>query len=493
MKYCLKYWRKLLFLILLAMMSAMAKAQSNFSFYSFDDQFNSSDYNPAFLTSSQKFTFTIFPIGGTSFGYNNQAEIRNMISQFLDGISTDNDYQKVFERMTGQTTFHQNLESSLLSFTYRSNIGFFNFRIKECESFSASVEGDLTKFIFKPEINSAFIDQVQHLPLQILHYREFSLGYSYKSRMNRFSAGIRAKMYFGKSAFYSGVSGSIKEESDDFVFRTWGLVNMSFPDAKVLNPDGTQSIYDNSESKIMNYFFNKGNPGFGVDLGIKYSINPKLTFSMSAIDLGKISWKTNLNSKYFNGECLIPNNTITKSTTDQAVQIITKTLENYSYSDSVAEMFNLTIDRSTFARPLPLTIYTGMKYRLSTNLSISLTDRYVKVKDMDFNSFSVTANYNVNKELSVSTGYSAIGDSYINLPLAFLLKKKYGQIYIGTDNLVSILVPSFTNYAGLSFGACFYLFTKRDLYWKPSDELPFYKPRKIKKNKKNGQILKAFT
>lgn len=478
--------------MLLALISLLASAQPNLTFYPFDDQFNSSDYNPSFLTSSQQFTFSMFPLGGASINYNHQKDIRKMVSNFLSGISSDNDYRKFLESMVSESTFHQNLETSLLSFTYHSNFGFFNFRIKECESFSAQLESDLAKFILKSDIRSVGINQQQDMPIQAIHYREYSLGYSFKSRMKRLSAGIRAKVYFGKSAVYSGLSGSIQKENGEYIFRSLGLVNLSFPENMVSNP-GTTNSTENNGTKAINYILNRGNPGFGVDLGIRYRFTPDLTFSMSAIDIGKINWNTNLNSKIFNVEYKLPGNSFTNTALIGEGQTITKTIENYTYSDSIAKIFRSTYERSAFSRPLPITFYTGIKYRYAQNLSFCLTDRYVWLKDMDYNSFSFAVTYDINKKITISSGYSAISDSYINIPLALLIRKKNGQFYIGTDNLISIVAPSYAKFAGFSFGACFYLFKNRDLTWKSSDELPFYRPRKIKKNRNSGKILKAYS
>jgi hypothetical protein len=270
------------------------------------------------------------------------------------------------------------------------------------------------------------------------------------------------------------------------------LVNLSFPEVNSINPDDVPNISEIKGSKAINYLLNRGNPGFGVDIGFKYRFTPDLTFSVSAIDLGKINWNTNLNSKVFSVEYQLPDNSFTNTSTIGEVNTITKTIENYSYSDSIADIFHSTYERTAFSRSMPLTFYAGIKYQFDPNFSISLIDRYLMIKNMNYNSFSIAVKYDIHKNISLSTGYSMIGDSYINIPFALLFRQKYGQIYLGTDNLVSVLAPSFTNFAGVSFGACFYLFTKRDLSLNSSYYLPFYKPRKIKKNQKNGQILKEY-
>jgi len=491
MKYGSKYRRRLFLLMLITMMFTLANAQSSLSFYSFDNQFNSSNYNPAFLTSPHKFTFSIVPLGGTTIGYNSQALIKDLLTKILSGENPDDDYyMNVLETMANKPMFNQSIESGMLNFTYRSKVGFLNFRIKDLQSFSASAKGELTKFILKSDSQSVTIDEIQNLPVQALHYREYSLGYSYQSPMNRFSAGIRAKLYFGKAALYSSLSGSInKEASDQYAFNTTGGLNLSFPDAEKQSDSATPDITNINGSKVVNYLLNTGNTGIGVDLGFKYRITPDLTVSMSVIDLGKINWKNNLNSRNFEPFTLPDTSYYTPEL--GAIEIIKK--DGYKYSKELPDYLNEDSIPSSFSRNLPLTIYAGIKYRINPKLTISFTDRYIALKNLSYNSLSANANIDINKKLSISTGYSIIGDSYFNLPFALLLKKDFGQMYVGTDNIASFLLPSISDYASFSFGTCFYLFKNRERrYDSTSDEYPFYKYRKIKKNRKNGRIKTAY-
>lgn len=484
--------RILVFLVLMPVMVILGKAQSNMAFYPLEDQFNSSNFNPAFLTSPNKFTLSIFPLGGTSIGYNNQKIIQQMVSKLLSGSISDKDYKDILKSLDDRSSFNQNAESSLLSFTYRSNIGFFNFRIKENENFSAIVKGELTDFIIKSGIQSAVINQMQNIPAQVMHYREYSLGYVLPSNGHKFSAGIRAKLYFGKASFFSGISGSIIEnQTGMFTLQTRGKANVSVPVSKIFNSDGTlntDSVLN--KTKTINYLMNSGNPGVGIDLGINYRINSDLTFSMSVIDLGKIFWKSNLNSKSFNGEYNFDAGSVKPDFTDAGIPTITKTNGKVSFIDSISTIFDLKIDSSTFSNPLPVTVYTSLKYQLNPSLKICLIDRYVILKNMNYNSFSITASFDVNKKLSVSTGYAIIGNSYYNIPLAFLFKKDFGQIYIGTDNLAVLILSSISEYASFTFGTCFYLFRKRNLSKTTTEDLPFYHPKKIMKYKNNGLIIK---
>lgn len=491
MKVRKKIVQLLVLIVLLFVKGFPSVAQTNIAFYPLEDQFNSSSFNPAFLTSHHRFTFSIFPMGGTNIGYNNQRAIKELVTKFVSGAITDEDYKDILSSLTDNSSFNQTIEIALLNFTFLSRIGTLNFRINENENFSARMKGNVTDFIIKTGIQSAIIDQEQYLPAQAMHYREYSLGYATPIIRHRFKAGIRAKLYFGKSAFSSGLSGSIRNESNidepnNYILRTSGRVNISAPETNEVSDGTTNSISLFTGSSMIDYLMNNGNPGIGVDLGFKYRLTPKLTFSMSMMDLGKINWKTNLNSKFFNGEYPIKSYTAYPQLSADGTKIITKRYTN-AISDSISHLFDLEYDRTSFSTTLPLTFYSGLSYRINPTVQINLLNKYVVIKDMNYNSSSITANFKVNKNLSVNTGYAIIGSAYKNFPLAMLFKKDFGQIYIGTDNLAAFLIPNLSDFAGFSFGTCFYLFKKRDVYKPIVETFPFFKPRKIHRNKK-GKI-----
>jgi len=468
------------------------QAQTNMAFYPVENQFNSSDFNPAFLSSENKFTFSIFPMGGANIGYNNQEVIRQLVTKFLSGINQDEEYKDVLISMVDRKSFNQDIESTLLYFTYRSNVGVFNFRIKENEFFSSSAQGSVSNFLVKTDIQSVAVGQIQYLPALILHYREYSIGYSLPENHNKLSGGIRAKIYFGKGAFSSDISGSIQHESDKYFLRTSGKGYISLPENQNTSGNGgVSSVADISGFNIKNYLLNSGNLGFGLDLGVKYKVNPKLTFSMSAIDLGKINWKNNLNSKNFDSEFSLSTSSI-KSRFEGGVEIITKTRDDVSLTDSIKDSFQLTYEKSAFSTPLPVKVYTGLNYQINPSTKISIVNRFILLKNMNHHSLSVTGSFELNKRLSVTMGYAKIGNSYTNVPLAIFFKRDFGQIYMGTDNFLSFLLPSISEFSGLTFGTCFYLFRKRDIYGSPLDESPFHKPKKVKKTRRNGLILDEY-
>lgn len=471
------------------LMAIGLRAQSNLAFYPFTDQFNAYDFNPAFLSSPEKFTFSIFPLAGMNFGMNNQALLRDAIAESRSGVISEQYYEDLFDRMLDKSSFHQYAEGVFLNFTYRSKKGFFNFRVKDRQFLNASIEGPITDFIFKSDIQSVTADKVQYFPVHAAHYREFSLGYSFASSDQRLTAGIRGKLYFGKFAFYSDINGYIGAQGNEAGLITNGKVNVSFPHRIVNSGDNDTYTVDLSYETIKNYILNAGNPGLGIDLGINYKLNEEVNLSFSVIDLGWISWKNNLNSrKMDNKRFPLINSSYDVSTWDGVTTI--KKRDKLPYSDSF-DFFDLEDDSASFSKPMPLTLYAGLKYELSPGLYLSVTDRFIAIKNLSYNSLSLAATVDVNKKLSVSSGYSIIGDSYFNIPLALLYRHSSGQLYLGSDNLTILVSPTKASYATVSFGACFYLFANRNLLLKRSEHLPFYQPRKTIKSGRSGLIIKA--
>lgn len=58
----MKNIRIIILLLFQIVLTLHVKAQTNMAFYPIENQFNSYNYNPAFLTSKGQFTFSIFPL-----------------------------------------------------------------------------------------------------------------------------------------------------------------------------------------------------------------------------------------------------------------------------------------------------------------------------------------------------------------------------------------------------------------------------------------------
>lgn len=477
MKPGLRLIQRMTLLTMLSLMTLLGMAQSNLVFYNSNDQYNSPAFNPAFLTNQQKFTFSIFPLSGMSVGYNNQEMVKGMLKDLLSGDLDTANMKTVFNSLLKKDLFSQRFETSLLNLGYHSAIGAFNFRINEVEQIRTGLKGDITAFMSTPEFMTVKLNQPQRLNADVVHYREFSLGFASEIIKNKLSIGIRPKIYFGKASLFSEVPGEMTGKNNTFYMETLGPVKTSLPVVFTTDNDSiiTGAIASDSFT-FLNYFFNTQNMGIGIDFGFTYKINSQIDFSASIFDLGKINWNNNLSRLNLEGQYeILPQYLLPTQPGDD---FITKSPTFSIDEGDLNQLFKSVIDTTTvYSTALPTSFFASLQYQMNPMLTLGVVDRYTQSKGMSQNSVSLTANYEVNKKLTLISGYSSIGKSYNNIPFALIYNWVFGQSYLGTDNLLAFFLPSNADYAGISFGTCFYLFRPKEKY-KQSEYLPFYKEKK---------------
>lgn len=475
MKFEQKSKRAIVILTYLLVSVLSAEAQTNMVFYPMENQINSPDLNPAFLTSQSKYSLGIFPLTGMNVGYNNQLIIKNMLLKILNGQQTNDDYKEVFNSMIKLDLFYQRMENTILNLGYNSDFGSFDFRVKENMQLMTDLKGEFSEFLTNSSSQSILINKPQMFLAQALHYREYSLGYAREIIKDRLSVGVRAKIYFGKFSVSSDVQGEVVKNSNDIYLQVQNQLKLSFPMNIITDKDGLlSSVESPADFSIGKYLTNSKNTGAGFDIGLTYKITPDFIFSASVVDVGKINWKSNLNRMTFNGQYKFPAEFIVSSDGN----IVTKNSGFSNETKEFNELYKIKIDESSYSTQMPVNFYTGLKYRIDPKLTVSVVDRLISNKSMSLNSISATGIYDIKKNLSLSTGFAILGNSYLNMPFALLYNGKASQYYIGMDNLLSMIVPSSAEFSGMTFGMCFFLFRSKTKYKEQLEYLPFYQEKK---------------
>jgi len=460
------------------------KAQTSMVFYTTPDQYNSSNFNPAFLTSQENFTFSILPLAGMSVGYNNQLVIKDMVLNVVKGNQTTEDFKSVFNSMLDLGLFYQRMEVPLLNIGYHSRFGTFNFSVKEDMQLMTNLKGQFSEFLVDPNFRTVTLNEPQMFPAYAMHYREYSLGYANEIIKNKLSVGIRAKIYYGKFSMNSNIEGEVIRRNTDYLLTTRNQIQLSFP-INIIRNDQEQlsSVSQANDFTVGKYILNSGNFGTGFDIGFTYKIAPDLVLSASVIDVGKIKWKNNLNTMTYKGEYQfsqlnigsIGNGTLTKN-------------ENFSTQyESIPDLYKIDIDTSPYSTTMPVTVFGGLQYQLNSKLNIGIVDRFIQKKYLSYNSLTLTGVFDVKKNLKITTGYAILGNSYTNIPLALTYQWDGGEYFIGTDSFLSFLLPSASDFSGVTFGMCFFLFKNKSKY-KEHEYLPFYKEKKTISVDRNGLI-----
>jgi hypothetical protein len=462
-------WKKILFPAILLLFFVFGKAQTSLVFYHLNNQFNASNYNPAFLTGQNQFSFSFFPLGGSSVIFDDQKLIRRITDMANEKNFTDDFYIEIMNTISDRSLINQNLESTLLTANLQTKIGNFNFRVNEKGLLSIAPEGSLIQRAYDNSLITFPITELQRLPAEASHYREYSLAYARSTHDNKLSYGMRAKLIFGKSSIDSELEGRVHNTSGIYTFNSENNIQISYP-------GGNESPRDH----LGKYLFHNKNIGLAVDLGLFYKPNSEVTLSISLLDFGRIKWNSNLQSR--NLENILLNGV---SETGGAISFNPNEI-------NIVELFqeNLekTANQTSYRTPLPRTIFAGADYRISQQLRLGLVDRYISSEDFSQNSMSLTANFAFNSKFTIVSGYSIIGERLINLPFAFQYNWKFGQSYLGTDNLVSFFAPASDGVTALTFGTCFYIFTRQTKYKDPLKLEPFHREKKAKPRSRSGLI-----
>ena len=470
--------QRLLFVIsAMFLLVTFGRAQSNLVFYNSNDQLNAPNLNPAFLMNQEKFTLSFFPVSGISVGYNNQQVINDMLINVLQGKLTDEQFKEVFRSMLGIDLFYQRLEMPILSFGYNSKWGSFNFRIKDNMRLMTKLKGDVSDFLSNASTLAIELNQVQEFPVHAMYYREYSIGYAKEIIRNKLSVGVRAKAYFGKFSLISDVSGDAYRNADnEYYFRTRNQMKMSFPANINLDEDNYfNSVTTSANFSFGSFMFNSKNVGAGFDLGINYQINPDFSFSASVVDVGQIKWESDLNSMDYIGEYLLDPQYINMAESDN--NRLTRTPNFPATTEQIPSLFKVVMNPAPYVTPMPVSMFAGLKYRVSQKMQIGAVDRYIQAEKMAYNTFSISGDIKINSTFRLITGLGLQRSSLINLPLAFLKTWNVGQLFIGTDNILALATKK-SDLSGISFGATIFLFTKPSGRKMQIDYLPFFELKK---------------
>lgn len=448
--------------------------QTNMVFYPFENQQNAVGYNPSFLTRQDKFTLSFFPVSGMNVGYNNQDAVKDMLLEMLKGNQTNQIFQDAFKSMVKHQLFYQRMESDLFSFGYNSKIGSFDFRIKENMQLLADVQNDFSEMLVNQNAESIIPNEKQTFPAMTLHYREYSMGFARELMPNKFSVGLRLKAYFGKSSMTSDAYGLATGDQSGIYLQTHGALKTSAPIEVVSASDGSlKTVTTSSDFSVGDYLFNTGNFGVGIDLGINYRVNEQFSIAASVLDLGKIDWKNNLNTMEFVG-----NYNIDDYISVSPDGVITKNPDFSFDNTNTTSLYKIQTSQEAYSTKLPMTIYTELKYKIRSGFQLNFINRYISVPSLSYNSTMLTGLWQINDKLQISSGYAILGDSYFNIPFAFRYTRNKAQFFMGSDNLLSVILPSQSDFSGVSFGMTLFPFRGKEKYKKQVEYLPFYRELK---------------
>lgn len=277
------------------------------------------------------------------------------------------------------------------------------------------------------------------------------LGFSMARNLNRFNIGFRAKIYQGLAmAQTNNIKLNIQQPESPAgevratlggEFRTSGI-----PVLLTDSIDGHKKTGDEDEFST-DALTSLKNFGSGIDLGVTYDVNNRLTVGASLIDFGFINWT----NQTFTYEIKDANVSFDGMNDDQIRNDSTLNDE----FDSIGRLLTPRSSSDGFTTFLPWRYFLSANYKLNQRNTIGavIQGRYVLGKIRQAYTLSYSRKFGDNFDLTAN--YSIIGKNYTNLGLGWAVKWGVVQWYMVHDNILAYIQPSTASVVSVRMGINF--------------------------------------
>lgn len=420
--------------------------------------------NPALHNDSSKVVIGFPGLSGAYFDFNSDFAIDDLIHKGTGSLADSLvlDIDGFHNSLETNNCIQQHVSIPLFFLGIRSKKSFFSIGVTEKTMAQFSFDKNLITFL--KDGNAPYMGQdfdLGSLKINANHYREFAFGYSNEVIKNKLTVGAKAKLLYGKMAVQTQQLNLKVETAADGSYlnlRTDMKINVSGPLSVEYDPENYFSDLVTNDIEPDVYLMQKGNTGMAFDLGAVYKLTPRITFSGSIVDLGKISFKTdNINLTHtasYKWEGIDFSKSLDESKSDYVdpADLVDSEMEKLEgtfkikKSDFSAEAFNMS---------LPTKIYLGGTFAVSKNFNLGVLDRIYSNAGISRNTLTLSANTLLGNFFSLTGSYSIVGNSYNNLGLGVALRLGCMQLYVVGDNLMAANDPAKAELVSARFGLNF--------------------------------------
>ena len=261
------------------------------------------------------------------------------------------------------------------------------------------------------------------------------------------AAGVSTEIFDG---LYAGVtlkylrgSASITSPRTDLYLLTEGdpieleaqtdyKIRTSFPMDVSYDPQGYVSSVDisNSFNNIVRDFILANNHGAGIDLGVIYRYDDRLTLAASLIDLGFIRWKSNINRFETSGSIRFSGFDLRQYASQQGNSDFLEVL-----IDTIADSFQFETSQRPYFTSLTPKLYAGAMYQLNEKLNVSALTRTEFFDRRPHFALTLAANYSLSSFFHGTISYSIMNNRYDQLGFGIAVGNRPVQFYLVSDHI----------------------------------------------------------
>ena len=460
----MKKYNYLILIVFMFSSSAFLSAQESTTLQFMKGMPQSDLQNPALHNDSSKVVIGLPGFSGLYADFNSGFALNDVVRKGT-GMLSDSlvvDIDRFYNSLSPINSVQQHFSLPLLYLGFRKNRSFFSIGLTFKEVTQFSFEKTLIAFI--KDGNAPYIGQnydLGDLKVNSFGYSEMALGYSNELIRNKLTIGGKVKLLYGNFAAQTermNLKVETAADGSSLIMNSDMKLNLSAPLTVEYDDEGYFSGFNDDDIEPMDMITQTDNMGFAFDLGAVYKVTPKLTLSASMIDLGKISFKSNVNSvskvTSYNWTGIDFSNSIDDSNVDYVdpSDLVDDELEKIENSfkpkrsDFNSEAFDVKI---------PTKIFVGGTYDLGSKFNVGVLNRYYKLGDASTNTLTFSGNAMIGNFFSLSGSYSMIGNSNNNVGLGVALRMGFMQLYLVSDNLLSLNDPSKAEYVNARIGMNF--------------------------------------
>lgn len=416
---------------------------------------NAFRYNPAFLPSEGDYGLSVLPVANFEASVNLPLSLNTVFSK-----SDEGGYEIDLERFAGKLakTNQAMFSMSAAWFSFSANIGDnrWAFGLEENIAGAFTFDRGLIRFINSG--NKAYRGEWFETDIPVFANHFSTLRVTTTRDLNpTVRLGFSAKLYFGKAVVdaQSTLRFFTEERSEYIDLESSGKMLASLPVERHLHPDGYVSGWQTAPGfSLPLYWLNLQNPGLGVDVGFTYKYNDKWLFSAALVDLGFISWFSNINSMNLNGAKRWEGFDISPIVDYRTNEEVFDDIINLSFADSFL-FEGLGPVNNPFVTSAPLKFIAGAEYSLAPGIDLLANSCLMLNGSMLHETFVVTGRYRASEKWQLSAGLAFSNHSFFNLPVGFSYSGNRISARLSIQNLWGLFLSDYSRQFGGSFSMAY--------------------------------------
>ena len=200
-----------------------------------------------------------------------------------------------------------------------------------------------------------------------------------------------------------------------------------------------------------NQIFSTDNPGYAADIGLVYTVSPKLVLSAAVKDIGQIRWKKDVKQLTLDTTYRYTGADLSDSVDDRS--------DNYrSPEDIIDELtedikneFGFQLIEDPYTEQFPYTISMGAEFRLLKNLDLGAIYVHYASPYYKRNTYALSANLGIRNAFSLSPTLMFRGNETL---WACSAAFRFGplQFHMAVNDLGGIVIPADAQGIGIQMG-----------------------------------------